>query len=238
MMDYSITELELSENLKLSRRPVAVTLRETPPPGMHKFAGVEPSGCSFWRIAAAGMTFYTVPSDHYNCAIGSYAHNILLPPDRAGELDQALLLMTNASYIKKEEINSIPQLPQSAKVVVYSPLGDTTIDPDIVICVVRAMQAMILQEAARRAGIRLRLPILGRPTCMSLAAALANEMITSSGCINGRIYTDLGDDELYVLMAGRILPRIVNEIQAISQANSKLSENARERREVYRTASE
>jgi len=42
-------------------------LQKTPPAGVPNFTGTEPSGCSFWRLAASGRTFYTVPGDHYNC---------------------------------------------------------------------------------------------------------------------------------------------------------------------------
>ena len=100
MPDYSLIERQLSEMLGLQRRPVAVAFRSTPPTGVEKFAGTEPSSCSFWRIAARGRTFYTVPSDHYNCPIGSYTHNIALPPERAPELDQTLSLMATIGYIR------------------------------------------------------------------------------------------------------------------------------------------
>jgi len=98
--DYPLMERQFSEMLGLQRRPVAVAFRSTPPTGVAKFVGTEPSGCSFWRIAARGRTFYTVPSDHYNCPIGSYTHNIALPPERAPELDQTLSLMSTIGYIK------------------------------------------------------------------------------------------------------------------------------------------
>lgn len=48
MSDYPTMERQFSENLRLERRPVAVTFRETPPPGIAKFTGTVPSGCSFW----------------------------------------------------------------------------------------------------------------------------------------------------------------------------------------------
>ena len=83
MTDYRSIEAQLRDTFILRRRPVAVTFRDTPPAGVTKFTGREPSGCSFWRVAAGGRTFYTVPSDHYNCAIGSHTHNIPLPPERA-----------------------------------------------------------------------------------------------------------------------------------------------------------
>jgi len=59
MADYRGMERRLTEILGLQRRPVAVTFRDTPPAGVRKFTGTEPSGCSFWRISAGGRTFYT-----------------------------------------------------------------------------------------------------------------------------------------------------------------------------------
>ena len=44
--------------------------------------GPAPSGCTFWQKAQQGQTFYTVPADHYNCAVGAYTHKISLPAER------------------------------------------------------------------------------------------------------------------------------------------------------------
>src|SRR2546429_9533953 len=87
MTDYRIIEARLADTLGLPRRPVAVTFRETPPVGVPKFTGTEPSGCSFWRIAAGGRTFYTVASDPYNCPLGSYTPPLAPPPNPAHQLD-------------------------------------------------------------------------------------------------------------------------------------------------------
>jgi hypothetical protein len=110
MTDYRGIERRLGETLGLPRRPVAVAFREAPPVGVSKFTGTEPSGCSFWRLAAGGQTFYTVPGDHYNCPIGSYTHHIPLPPDRVQELDQTLSLMAGIGYVRMEEVPGIPRL--------------------------------------------------------------------------------------------------------------------------------
>ena len=93
MPDYSELEQVLIATLDLTRRPVAIAFRDAPPAGVVKFTGTQPAGCSFWKLAADGGTFYTVPADHYNCAIGSYTHNIPLPPEREQELPQTLALM-------------------------------------------------------------------------------------------------------------------------------------------------
>jgi len=41
--------------------PVAVAFLDSEPAGVSKYEGTQPSGCSFWRLAAEGRTFYTVP---------------------------------------------------------------------------------------------------------------------------------------------------------------------------------
>jgi uncharacterized protein (DUF169 family) len=225
----------LSETLGLPRRPVAVTFREAPPVGVVKFTGTEPSGCSFWRMAAQGRTFYTVPTDHYNCAIGSHTHNIPLAPERAQELEQTISFMTGIGYIRMEEVPGIPRLPQTPGVIIYAPLGDTPLDPDVVLFSGRPGRLMLLQEAALRAGVGVQAPLLGRPTCMALPAALAHGVVTSTGCIGNRVYTDLGEDELYVAVPGRDLAKVADEAQTIAIANAKLSEYHRGRREALAT---
>jgi uncharacterized protein (DUF169 family) len=235
MTDYRSLEERFREAFNLRRRPVAVAFRAAPPAGVAKFTGTEPSGCSFWRVAAGGRVFYTVPSDHYNCAVGSHTHRIPLPPERAQELDQTLGFMTGLGYLRLEEVPGIPRLPETPGAVVYAPLGDTPVDPDVVLVAGRPAPLMRLLEAALRAGIQSPVPFLGRPTCMALPAALAVGVTASTGCIGNRVYTDLADDELYVAIPGRDLVKLAAEAQTIAAANSALSDYHRGRRQALAT---
>jgi len=230
MVDYRGIEQRLSDSLGLRRRPVAVKFQEAPPAGVSKFAGTEPSGCSFWRLAAEGHTFYTVPGDHYNCPVGAHTHNIPLPENRTHELNQVLSIMTSIGYIKTEDVPGIARLPQTPGVVVYAPLGDTPVDPDVVIFAGAPGRLMLLQEAALRAGCAAQIPLFGRPTCMSLPIAIAQGTVMSTGCVGNRVYTDLGDDELYVAVRGKDLPKIAAEIETIASANAQLLAYHRSRR--------
>ncbi|HTT63073.1 MAG TPA: DUF169 domain-containing protein [Bryobacteraceae bacterium] len=236
MIDYPGIERLIGESLGLPRRPVGVAFLKTAPAGVEKFEGSMPSGCSFWRLAAGGRTFYTVAADHYNCPIGSYTHNIALPPDRAPELEQTLALMGTLGYVKMEEVPSIPRLPEPPAVVVYAPLGEMPVEPDVVIFAGRPARLMLLGEAALRAGVSANAPLLPRPTCMALPAALAKGTVTSSGCIGNRVYTDLGEDELYAVVPGRDLARVAGELQTISAANAQLAEYHRGKRQTLATA--
>lgn len=172
MTDYRRLEKQLADDLQLRRRPVAITFSETPPSGVSRFTGTAPSGCTFWRLASEGRTFYTV----------------------------------------------------------YAPLGDTPVDPDVVLFWGPAARVMLLQEAAIRSGVAAQLNTLGRPTCMALPAALASGMVVSTGCVGNRVYTSAEEGELYAAVPGRDLERLAAATGTISSANAKLLEYHRGRR--------
>jgi uncharacterized protein (DUF169 family) len=223
MTDWASIERDLVMAVAPRRRPVAVTFRAAPPSDVPAFAGRQPSGCSFWRLAAEGRRFYTVPADHAGCAVGSHTHAIPLPPERAHELDETLGFMVGLGYVRMEEVPGIPRLPRTPAAVVYSPLGETPGDPDVVLVAGRPGRLMVLNEAATRAGVPSRLPLLGRPTCMALPVALDGSAAMSLGCIGNRVYTGLDEDELYVALPGREVPRVVAELATITAANTTLA---------------
>lgn len=231
MPDFSLIEQNLQNLLGTSRYPVAVIYAEEPPLGVPLFAGSQPSSCGFWRLAAEGRSFYTVPSDHFNCPVGSYTHRTVTP-EKMPELQQTLALMAGIGYIRMEEIPSVFQLPQTPRFVVYTPLSKTPAEPSVVLVAGKPAKVMLLAEAATRAKAFSELPMLGRPTCMAIPAALAEGAVTSAGCIGNRVYTEIGDDELYVVLRGRDLEAIAAEIEAIQSANQVLAGYHRERRET------
>lgn len=236
MTQWQSLEARFAGPLRLTRKPVAVTFLDTPPAGIERFAGTEPSGCSFWRLAAAGRVFYAVPSDHFNCAVGSYTLNIPLSPEREKETEQTLQLMFGVGYIRPEDVPGIPRLAKTPAATVYSPLGATPVAPSVVLFSCRPAAAMLLNEAAMRAGSGGALPPLGRPTCMALPAALAKGTVSSLGCIGNRVYTGLGEDELYVAVPGADLEKVAKALETIVSANQALEEYARGRRAQLATA--
>ena len=68
--NWEALETRFASAVQLDRRPVAVADVDADPPGVEQFEGSEPSGCSFWRLAADGGTLYTVP-ENFNCAVGA-----------------------------------------------------------------------------------------------------------------------------------------------------------------------
>jgi uncharacterized protein (DUF169 family) len=236
MPDYKSLENQFQQTLNLSRRPVAVAFSAEVPASMEKFSGSEPAGCSFWRLAAEGRTFSTLPSDHYNCPVGSYTHNIPLPDSRTQELPSILGTMTSLGYLRMEEVPGIPVLPETPKNILFAPLGDTVVDPDVVLFVATPGKMMLLEEAALRAGVLSKLPLLTRPTCMAIPAAMAHGMVTSAGCIGNRVYTNIGDQELYAAIPGSALELVAQELHTVATANSTLEQHHRGRQHQLSTA--
>jgi uncharacterized protein (DUF169 family) len=235
MTNFAAVEEHLTSALALSRRPVAIAFRESPPAGVAALSGTQPSGCSFWRLAASGQVFYTVPSDHFNCPVGSYTHNIQLPKEREPELVNTLSLMVNVGYLRMDEVPGIPRLPSTPAVTIYAPLADTPVAPDAVLISGKPSRLMLLHEAATRAQ-KTPLPLLGRPTCMAIPAALSSGVASSLGCVGNRIYTGIADDEFYSVIAGTDLAAVVAQLDTIASANAALTEYHTGRRASLATA--
>ena len=229
MTGWNELEKEFAARLALSQRPVAVTFLDAEPAGVPKFSGTEPASCSFWRLAAAGGTFYTVPADHFNCAVGAYTHSIQLPPNRVQETETMLGMMFNLGYVRPEEVPGIPRLAKEPAAIVFAPLGDAPVAPSVVLFACKASAAMLLNEASIHAGATSSMPLLGRPSCMALPAALANGTVSTLGCIGNRVYTNLGADELYVVVPGAKLPAVSDALGIIITVNDSLEELARGR---------
>jgi uncharacterized protein (DUF169 family) len=231
MSEWRDLEQRLQGALNLPRRPVAVAYRDAVPAGVERFAGSQPASCSYWRLAAEGRTFATVAGDHYNCPIGSYTQHVPLPADRAPELEQVLGLMAEIGYVRMEEVPGIPRLPATPGAILYAPLGEMPVAPDVVLFVGRPGRLMLLQEAAMRAGVAASLPLLARPTCMALPAAMASGVVVSAGCVGNRVYTDVGEDELYAVVPGKALARLADALDEIVAANATLAGYHQQRRQ-------
>jgi uncharacterized protein (DUF169 family) len=229
-------EDKIGAAVKLSRRPVAVSFLDATPADVKKFDGTEPSSCSFWRLAANGAIFYTAPENHFNCAIGAYTHNITLSPEREKETEQTLKMMFDLGYVRPEEVPLIPRLAKAPAAIVYAPLGEAPVAPDVVLFACKPSGAMLLSEAANRARVSSGAPALGRPTCMALPASLQHGAILSLGCMGNRVYTGLGEDEMYFVLRGADLAAVADALTVITSANAALNEYAAGRRSQLATS--
>jgi uncharacterized protein (DUF169 family) len=117
----------------------------------------------------------------------------------------------------------------------YAPLGGAPKTPDVVLFASKPAGAMLLQEAASRAGVGTGMPALGRPTSMALPAAFEHGTITSLGCIGNRIYASLSEEEMYVVLRGKDLAAVAEALETGGNANAAFEDYAKGRREQLRT---
>jgi uncharacterized protein (DUF169 family) len=224
---------QLKGLLGLRTEPVALTFKATPPAGVPRVQAPAASGCTYWKQAAEGRTFYTEASDHYGCPIGSYTHGLDLPPERAHELEDAVKTMIDLGYLRSEEVPGIPRRSGPFGVAVYAPLAEAPLEPDVVLVRGNAKQVMQLAEAADAAGVGAASGLMGRPTCAAIPEAQrARRPVASLGCIGNRVYNDLADDELYFALPGEQVGAVTEKLAAIVRANQALNDYHRARRQA------
>jgi uncharacterized protein (DUF169 family) len=224
-MDARTAGRRMVELLGLVADPVAVSFTAAPPAGVPRVAKAGPAGCAYWKQAAAGAVFYTEAADHYNCPVGSFTHGVELPPERMPELESVVGTMVGLQYIRMEEVGALPRRADPFRVAVYAPLAETPVPPDVVLVRGHARQIMLVAEAARAAGLAGDGAAMGRPACAMIPATLRGPGgVTSLGCIGNRVYTGLGDDELYFTIPGARVGEVVERLQTVVDANGELEQ--------------
>lgn len=182
------------------------------------------AGCMFWEKAMSGQTFYTVASDHYNCAVGSYTHRIGLPAERAHELNDTIVFMAENNYVASADVPGIPTLARSPGAVAYGPMDGAGFKADIVLIAAKPAQAMLIYEAAIKAGAGSALTnALGRPACAVLPLTTTSSQTSISlGCKGNRTFTGLPDEEMYVAIPGDKWERVIEKLAEVHEANAAM----------------
>ncbi len=225
MNSYQEVDTALRNLLGLGSAPVALRFSDEQPGGIKRVAKASPAGCGYWARAAQGESFYTEPSDHYNCTIGAHTHRVELPAEKQNEFEDVVGTFLKLSYIQESELPKIPQLSKTWKYASYEPLSQTAAQPDVVILRVNARQAMLLSEAGRLAGVDAGQAAMGRPACAAVPVAVSTGLgLLSVGCAGNRVYTHLGDGEMYYFIAGSALQVLVNKLSVIAHANQALQQ--------------
>jgi uncharacterized protein (DUF169 family) len=181
---------DLMTSLALSLPPIAVSFRDVVPLNIASFDGVVPAGCVFWQEAAT-RTFATSTTDHDLCAIGAHTHNMSQPStSHPAELQEVLWAMSGLDYVREAEVAAIPVVQRKVKHVIYGPLADFPVDPEVVLLFAHSQQGLIIAEAAARVDKGIP-PAMGRPPCAIIPQVLnGGNAALSLGCCGARAYLD------------------------------------------------
>jgi uncharacterized protein (DUF169 family) len=136
----------------------------------------------------------------------------------------ALKVFADLTYVREQDLQMIPVLQSKPKHVIYGPLAEIPIEPDVVLLLVRADQTLILSEASQQLENGLP-PAMGRPACAIVPQAKnTGRSALSLGCCGARAYLDVlsGDVALYAI-PGPTLNAFAERITALAKANAILT---------------
>ena len=217
----------LTAALGLGPGPIAITFAEAPPAGVVPFeeplppatadgrTGRVSAGCVFW-MKSADRTFSTVAADHANCSVGSVTHGFKTLDEVAGNEDVAALLDCN--WVNEDAVARLPAVARRPGAVVYGPLAETPVEPDVVLLRVTGRQLMVLHDALPR------LRIEGKPQCHIIAIAKEQgEVAASVGCQLSRVRTGMPNSEVTCAIPASQLADVVARIENAAAADQAVA---------------
>jgi uncharacterized protein (DUF169 family) len=230
--DYKALAGALTELLSLQTPPLAITFTQADPPGMPRYEGEMPAptpdgrtgkvsaGCVFW-MKATDRTFHTCAEDHGNCSVGSLTHGFITLDVAATRADVRALV--ESQWVTPAVFPHIPVVKKRPQCVVYGPLADTQMDPDVVFLRVNGKTAMILHDA---------LPDLrfeGKPQCHIIPIAKEEGQVALSvGCMLSRVRTGMPNTEMTCAIPAKKLADVVEKLRATSRADKAVATYAAE----------
>jgi uncharacterized protein (DUF169 family) len=221
--NYSQLAATLAASLDLHQPPVAISFADGLPAGVKSHAGRVPAGCRFWEDGATAA-FATSAADHSLCAIGVYTHNLQTSPAQQTDLMDALKVFGDLEYVTQQDLALIPVLKSQPAYVVYAPLANSPLPPEVAILFVDARQTLILSEATQQVENQ-NAPAMGRPACAVVPQVMnTGRAALSLGCCGARAYLDVLTSEVAIFaIPGDKLEAYTRRIEALSKANSVLS---------------
>jgi uncharacterized protein (DUF169 family) len=228
--DWNDLAGRLRSSLSLTAAPIAITFRAGPVDGVAPFPAPMPeplpdgrtgrvaAGCVFW-MHATESTFGTVAEDHGNCSVGSLTHGFKTLDEVAGNSDVAALLDTG--WVTMDVVPQIPVVTEKPGTVVYGPLAETPVDPDVVLLRLNAKQLMVVSDAVP--GLRVE----GKPQCHIVAIAKEQgEIAASVGCALSRVRTGMAATEMTCAIPAAKVGDVVAAIERNSVADSAVAQYA------------
>jgi len=210
---YTQLSKDLMAALSLVQPPIAISFADAVPAGVGTPSTRVAAGCRFWQDAS-----------HSAFATASEHHNLESSPSQQTDLADALKVFGDLGYVRPEDLPLIPVLASRSKHVVYAPLAESPLPPDVVLLFANSNQTLVLSEATQQVEVGTP-PAMGRPACAVIPqVANTGRAALSLGCCGARAYLDvLTDDVALFAIPGAKLEAYVERIVALAKANSVLT---------------
>ena len=188
--------------------PVPVPRRDVAhaEPNEHGRTGQVPAGCVFW-IAGARETFHTTAADHANCSVGSLTHGFLSLEEAATKDDVGAVL--ESGWVDEAAVAALPRVTRRPQSIVYSPLAESPVPPDVILLRINGLGLMTLKNALPD------LLIEGKPQCHIVALAKEQGTVAASvGCALSRSRTGMKAEEMTCAIPASRLGDVVDALES------------------------
>lgn len=233
---------ELAERLTRALHPlaapVAITFLDSPPAAIPAFEAAMPAptadgrtgrvaaGCVFW-MHAPDRTFSTEPADHANCSVGSYTHGLLSLEEAAARADVGALV--ESGWVSPEVFPAIPAVTTRPASIVYGPLADTPLDPNVILLRLNAQAMMVVTDALPG------LHIEGKPQCHIIAVAHEHGRVAASvGCALSRARTGMGAHALTCAIPAALAVEVTERVERAADIAGGVARYAAEDAQRFR----
>lgn len=230
--DYMRLDRALVDLLALDVPPISISFIDAQPPDLARPAGAMPpptldgrtgavsASCVFW-VMATRQRFATVAADHGNCSVGSLTHGFKTLAEAAKGADVTSLV--EANWVAPEVFPKITAVTRKPGAIVYGPLAQTTLHPDVVFLRLNSRQMMKVHAAYPE------LRFEGKPQCHIIAIAKESGVpAASTGCTLSRERTGMSDSEMTFAVPGHRLAELVERLKSVHAADLRVTALARE----------
>jgi uncharacterized protein (DUF169 family) len=234
-MDRKAIADQIASVLGLDVPVIGLAFVDGAPAGVPQFAQEVPSACSFWRRAETEV-FYAAAAQHFNCPVGAMTMGFELPEEVQQQLMGAVTMMCEAGYISPDEPAKIPTTGRKAAGIVYGPLADLQIEPDLILLWLTPRQAMFYSEAVGTSRWTTTEPatVWGRPACAALPSALGTGRSSLSfGCTGMRTFTGVREDRLLAVLPSNQAGELADALDGVKRANTTMLAYYEERRAAF-----
>ncbi len=225
-MDNAKTNQEITSAFGLDIGPVAMALVDDQPQGVESIEGEFPSFCTFWRIAEE-KTFYAPAAKHFNCPIGAMVLGFEMPKEVQEQLSGLVKKMCECSYLSEDEPAHIPTIKEKKAGVVYGPLKDFPVEPQLILMWLKPSQAMIYNEVLGccKWSESMQSMALGRPACAVIPTTLDSSPFGMSlGCTGMRTFTEVSDDHILATLNCKEIDSFLTNLATTISANKEMKE--------------
>jgi uncharacterized protein (DUF169 family) len=218
---------DITDLLGLSTPPLGISFHAGPVEGVDAYGenypaqtdggrtGAVPAGCVFW-MKAVKRTFSTVADDHGNCSVGSLTHGFRTLDEIGSNEDVAALV--GAEWVSPEAFPQIPAVQEKPEVVVYGPLANAAVAPDVVFVRLNGKQAMMLHDACPDMEFE------GKPQCHVIPMAKEQSKIALSvGCMLSRVRTGMPNNEMTCAIPAARLGEVISALRAATAADLEVA---------------